>query len=372
MSSDKKGFSTESDIKRFNPGHIFLFLLLFAVLFAVFKIIQPYVNTIILAVILASVLSPINAKIEKMVRNRKNLAALISCLFLSLLIVLPLTFVVLTLLNQGISTFNAIQEWLVAGNLDKLLNSGTFQKIIEFVKHYLPADYNPSEFKINQSLMQVSSTVGRFLFDQGGYIVGNISALIGKFFLMIFVFFFLVRDGDLILQRLLHLIPLSATQEEKIITKIKMVAKSVFQGVFLTCLCQGIAGGIALWIAGLPGLFLGTLMVFFSVIPFVGAPIIWIPAAGYLFISGRWGYGIFIIAWHLAVVGTMDNTLRPLFMKGSSGMSPLYILFAILGGLQLYGIIGILYGPLIFGLAMVLLYIYELEFGEFLRHQDKV
>jgi len=97
---------------------------------------------------------------------------------------------------------------------------------------------------------------------------------------------------------------------------------------------------------------------------------IWIPAAGFLFISGKIGHGIFLVIWCIIVVGSIDNFLRPMFMKGSAGMSTMLIFFSILGGINMFGLIGILYGPLIFGLAMVLLYIYELEFKDILKYQD--
>jgi predicted PurR-regulated permease PerM len=112
-------------------------------------------------------------------------------------------------------------------------------------------------------------------------------------------------------------------------------------------------------------------MAFASLIPLVGTALIWVPAAGYLFISGEWGYGIFMVTWCAVVVGMIDNFVRPLFMQGAADMSTLLIFFAILGGINYFGLIGLLYGPLIFGLAMVFLHIYNLEFGSFLNNQDR-
>ena len=111
-------------------------------------------------------------------------------------------------------------------------------------------------------------------------------------------------------------------------------------------------------------------MAFASLIPVVGAAIIWIPAAVYLFVSGQWGYGLFLVLWFSVVVGLLDNLIRPLFMKGPANMSTLLIFFSIMGGLNYFGLIGLLYGPLIFGLTTVLLYIYSLEFQPLLNNYE--
>jgi len=230
---------------------------------------------------------------------------------------------------------------------------------------------DPENFKIGQRLLDLSSSIGKALLDQGGHFVGNMTSLIGKFFLMIFVFFFVVRDEKKILDAILHLSPLSSSHEKEVLGKIKTVARSALLGTLVTAVAQGVAGGLAFWIAGLPGLFWGMVMAFSSLIPIVGTALIWVPAAGYLFLSGQWGYAVFMILWCAIVVGMIDNFVRPLFMKGSAGMSTLLIFFSILGGINYFGVIGLLYGPLLFGLAMVLLYIYSLEFESFLHRQDR-
>jgi predicted PurR-regulated permease PerM len=360
----------KSTIPNLTQGHIFFFLLLAGTFFLVYRILQPYLSTIILAGILASLLYPVHTWIMKVLHGRRNLSAVMSCLILIVLIVLPLTMILAAMTGQGITSFNNIQTWLAEGNLEKLLQKPLAIKISGIIKPLLP-DFSKEQFRLDQSLIQITSKVGTILLDQGGFILKNITAFVAKFFLMVFVFFFMIRDGDQILKGLLHLVPLASSQERQIIDKIKAVSRSVLLGTLATAIAQGTAGGLALRIAGLPGLFWGTMMAFASLIPVVGTALIWVPAAGYLFLAGNWGYGLFVIIWCITVVGTIDSFLRPMFMKGSAGMSPLLIFFAILGGINCFGLLGILYGPLIFGIAMVLLYIYELEFSRFLKHQDQ-
>jgi predicted PurR-regulated permease PerM len=243
-------------------------------------------------------------------------------------------------------------------------------KAIALTDQYLP-DLDVKNFKIDQSLLKLSGTISKWLLNQGGSLVGNITAIIAKFSLMIFVFFFLIRDSRELVKSVLHLSPLSASQEDQIIEKVKSVASSALLGTFVTALAQGTAGAVAFWIAGLPGLFWGIMMAFASLVPIVGTMLIWGPAAVYLLLAGKWGYALFIVLWCAIVVGTIDQVVRPLFMKGSADMSTMLIFFAILGGINYFGLLGLLYGPLIFGLTMVLLYIYQLEFQSFLEYQDR-
>jgi predicted PurR-regulated permease PerM len=376
-SHNEKPFKETEKTVKINPSHYFLFFLLFLVIYASYNILQPYLNTIILATILAIVFNPIHQKIERYVKSRKNLAAILSCILLTLVVVLPLTFMLIALIQQGAHSFNAIYEWVAAGNFKKLLDSPLIIKIIAVFDKYLPdikklfPDIDLKSLKIDKALLDLSSSIGKTLIDQGGHLVGNITSIIGKFFLMIFVFFFMVRDEKKIFGAILHLMPLSTSHENQVLSKIRTVARSALLGTFVTAVAQGAAGGFAFWVSGLPGLFWGMVMAFASLIPIVGTALIWVPAAGYLFLSGHWGYGIFMVLWCAIVVGMIDNFVRPLFMKGSADMSTLLIFFSILGGINYFGLIGLLYGPLIFGLAMVFLYIYSLEFETFLNHQDR-
>jgi len=291
-------------------------------------------------------------------------------------VVLPLVLMILATIQQGAQSFSAIYDWIESGQYQKIVDHpiatgtmGWLNTHLQDIQRIFP-DIDLNNLKIEEMVLKTSGAIGKALVSQGGQLFGNITVLIGKFFLMLFAFFFFVRDGDEIVASILHLVPLSTSHEDQIIQKIKSVAKSALLGTLVTALAQGIAGGIAFWIAGLPGLFWGMAMAFASLIPMVGTALIWVPAAAYLFLSGHWGYGLFMVVWCVVVVGMIDNIVRPLFMQGSADMSTLLIFFAILGGINYFGLIGILYGPLIFGIAMVLLYIYKLEFEQYLTRQD--
>lgn len=363
---------------KFNFSHYFLFCLILLVLFACYNIIKPYLHSILLAMILSAVFNPVHAGIVTLVKGRENLGAFLSCLLLTLVVVLPLILVSFALIRQGVQSFAGIQEWIAQGGISKLTEHPYVLIFIKRIETLLPdvqkvlPDIDPQKLKLDQVLLQAATSAGKTLMSQGGHLAGNMASFSGKFFLMIFTFFFMVRDEKQIISRILHLIPLNSRQENEIMEKIKSVARSALFGTFATSVAQGLAGGIAFWIAGLPGLFWGTVMAFASLVPLVGTALVWVPAAIYLFVSGKPALGIFMVLWCVLIVGSIDNFLRPLFMQGSSEMSTPVIFFSIIGGMNYFGLIGLLYGPLIFALAIVLLYIYNIEFELFLNYQDTV
>lgn len=351
-------------------AHYFLFFLLFVSLFASYKMISPYLGSIILALIFAAMAKPVYQWFVEKSGGRENLSAALVCLLLTLLIVVPCMIMLSVIIAQGIDSVEAIHRWVEAGNLARLKDAPLVRTAVDLMHRYLPP--NILEGVNLQSLaIQISSTAGKLLMSQSGQIIGNISFVAVKFFLMIFVFFFVLKDQQRLYDYIFHLLPMSARHETILIQKMKDVSRSAILGSFVTAVAQGMAGGIAFAVCGLPGFFWGAVMAFSSLIPVVGTALVWVPAAAYLLISGASGLGLFLIIWCVVVVGMIDNFLRPLFMRSGAGMSTVVIFFAILGGIHLFGLIGLIFGPLIFGITMVLLYIYTLEFEAFLTEQDR-
>ncbi len=356
-------------------AHYALFFLMICVFAGCFAVIRPYLHPILLAVILAFVMNPVHQKIERLVGGRKNTAAALSCVLLTLVVVLPLFFIMFAMFRQAVTSFNAISEFIASGKAAALMDHPLAVKVSGVISHIIPdiRKLVPDLpiVKLDKLAMETTTTLGRNLLNQSGRLAGNIGSLIVDFGLMLFTFFFVVRDEELLQDRLLHLVPLTSTQERRIVDKIKEVAKSALLGTFVTALAQGFAGGLAFFICGLPGLFWGMVMAFASLIPMVGTALIWGPACVYLLISGSHWLALFLLIWSVVVVGGIDNFVRPLFMQGGSDMNTLVIFFSIIGGINIFGLMGLLYGPLLFGLALVLIYIYNLEFKEFLSGQDR-
>lgn len=356
-------FKTES-------RHYVLIGALLLALYGSYLLVAPYVGAIVLAFVLSLLCFPLHQYIEQKIPGRPNLVASLSCLLLVVVILVPASLVFMAIVQQAIAFTKQSYQWLNAGGAEQLSQHSVVQRVLEQVNQLLPTEQISGE-RIVQQLTELASGFGKELLDLSTKVVGDVTGLIFGFILMLFILFFLLRDHNKIVDALHWVIPLSRSQEVALLDEAKKVARSAVLGSFLTAIAQGVAGGIAMAIVGLPGLFWGTMMAFASFIPAVGTALIWVPASLYLLLSGDWPWAVFMAVWGVVVVGSIDNLLRPILMQGSSGMNTLLIFLSLLGGIQLFGLIGVIYGPIIFALTLVLLKLYTVEFKDFLEQQDK-
>ncbi|MFD2179937.1 AI-2E family transporter [Veronia pacifica] len=348
--------------------HWTLIAALLVAFYACYTLIEPYVGSIVLAFIVSLLCAPLHGWIQKKIPNRANTAAALSCTLLTFIIIIPLAFVFAAILNQSLRFFTDSYAWFSSGGAKVILDSPQVTYVIDLV-NTLPID----PISAQEIAQNAASTLSKFsgqMLGLSSKFVGDITGVFINFLLMLFVLFFLLRDHEKIIQTLRHVIPLSRSQEDTLLDEVEKVAKSAVLGSFLTALAQGILGGFAMWLAGFPGLFWGTMMAFASFIPVVGTTLIWLPSAIYLFLIGDWQWALFLVIWGAVVVGSVDNLLRPLLMQGNSGMNTLLIFFSLLGGLHAFGLMGLIYGPIVFSVTLVLFHMYEIEFHQFLDKQD--
>jgi predicted PurR-regulated permease PerM len=359
---------TEPVREKIRARRLFLLALLFFFIYLAFRVFRPYVGTMVFASVLTSVCYPFHRKILKRCKYRQNLAAFITAALLVGIVVVPLVSFSAALVQQGVETVGKVNTWLKAGNLEEVL-SGKWVQPLRGMAEGLLTRVGVEQINLQKVLMNTSSTLGELVLSWGKELLGNVSGLLVRFLLLVVLVFHLLRDGPAIIRRLQDLSPLSKEQEGNLIERVRVLSKQVVWANAATGVAQGIAGGIGLWIAGIPALFWGTIMAFTSLIPAVGTALVWLPAVGYLLLVGSWGRGLFLALWCAVVVGSIDNFLRPFLMNEKGGISSIYLFFAILGGIQLFGIVGILYGPLILGVTAILLYLYELEYSAVLTEQ---
>lgn len=352
------------------PRHWILLLALAVAIYTCYLLLTPYLGSIVLGFIVSILFLPLHNKILQKLPNRPNITAILSCLLLTFIVLIPLLAVTIAIVDQGISFTASSYHWLNSGGAKELLHHPWIQSAFIAIDKWLPFDALTPETFI-QKAASIITNISSQLVGTSTKILGDVTGVIIDFSLMLFVLFFFLRDNDKITSTLRHIVPLSRSQEDQIFTEIEQVAKSAVLGSFLTAVAQGIAGGIAMSLAGFPGLFWGSIMGFASFIPFIGTALIWLPASIYLILTGDWQWGVFLIAWGVLIVGSIDNFLRPLLMQGNSGMNTLLLFFSLLGGLQLFGLIGLIYGPIIVAVTIVLFRLYDSEFSEFLAQQDK-
>jgi predicted PurR-regulated permease PerM len=354
--------STQDKARLIKNYRVFLLIIVGVSLYLSYLILFPFIHTVILAIILASLFNPLQIYLERLLKGRKNLAALIIILIITFVIAIPVFVFTSTLVAQGLDTVNKTNDWIKAGKLQQLIQDPRINEFLARCEEKF-SFLQISKMDFSNDLLSASKEIGQFLLGKVAVILGNVASLVAQFFIMIFIAFYLVRDGGEMAKTIRYYIPLRAEQEDRIINGIRIVTKSVLLGTFLTAVCQGLVGGGALAVLGFPGLFWGTMTALASLIPIVGTYLIWVPIALYLFLTGETKSAILLAIWSIVAGGIIDNFVRPLLMKGKSKMSPFYIFLAILGGVQYFGLKGILYGPLILSFAMIMLLIYGVEYG---------
>jgi len=349
--------------RRIKAYRAFLIVVLVISFYLAYLILFPFVHTLILAIVLASIFNPLQVRLERRLKGRKNLAALIIVLIITFLIAIPVFVFTSTLVAQGLDTVNKTNDWVKAGKLQELVEDPRIKEYLAGLQQRFSfIEVNKTD--IANNLLLLSKNIGQFLLGKVASILSNMVSLVAHFFVMIFVVFYMVRDGGEMVSTIRHYTPLRPEQKDRIINGIRVVTKSVLLGTFITAICQGLAGAVALQVLGFPGLFWGTMMAFSSLIPIVGTYLIWVPIALYLALMGQIKSAVFLSVWSALMSAIIENFVRPFLMKGKSKTSPFYIFLAILGGVQYFGLIGILYGPLILSFAMIMLFIYGVEYRE--------
>ncbi|MFQ6033818.1 MAG: AI-2E family transporter [Candidatus Bipolaricaulia bacterium] len=335
-------------------GGGFLLACLIAVFVYAFAILRPFLEIFFVALVLATVSQPAHAWILRRTRGRAAVSALLTCVLVVLLLILPGLILLGLLAKESLQLYEWIDGQVQSGLLDRSL----IQSLLELQRQYLP-QLDLRQINIGQILAGVAEKLSGLLLSWSASALKTMTTAVWQFFLMLFALFYFLKDGEKFLRWVMHLTPLPASLEREIFQRFKAVSESAFYGTFLTALAQGILGAIAFLIVGLQPLVWGVAMAFFSMIPVVGTAIVWGPAALLLILSHRLVAGIFLVAWGIVVVGTSDNLLRPLLMKGKSELPPVLIFFSLLGGISVFGPLGILLGPLAIVLVIALLQAYE-------------
>ncbi len=196
-------------------------------------------------------------------------------------------------------------------------------------------------------LQSLASTGGNFVLGALGTVV--------SFGLMLFALFFVLRDGPALARKVVRMLPIEERRRSRLWLHLAEVTRAVFMGIGLTALVQGSLVGIGFWIAGLPSpLVFGVLGALFALIPLVGTALVWIPGVASLAVQGDYGHAVFLAAWGVLVVGSVDNFLRPMLISGRSELPTLAVFIGVMGGLSSFGFIGLFLGPIVLGLLVAL------------------
>jgi predicted PurR-regulated permease PerM len=342
--------------RRIQPRWIALLAATAAGLYLCWLMILPFINVLAWAVVLVVVFNPVHRRLLART-NRPATSALISCLLVIFVILIPLSLVTLALVREFSGAAQGLQNQLSV-YLDP--NSAVAGRVLGWLGNYVDIEQLRNPQSIQEHLQQVLGTVAQRTLG----LVGGALGVVVQIFFIIFTMYYLFRDGSKIVNALPDVLPLEKAQSEEIFTRTKDVISASVNGVLVIAAIQGALGAVAFFALGVPSaLVWGVVMTFLSLIPMAGAFIVWVPAAIFLAVTGHWVKAILLVAWGAFVIGTVDNFLRPKLVGERTKLHELFIFFSVLGGLNVFGVLGLVLGPVVLAITLALL--------DVMRHADR-
>jgi predicted PurR-regulated permease PerM len=308
-------------------------------------ILRPFYSAIFWATMLAILFAPMFRRLTLGGRTRRMPAALLTTFVIVVLVIMPAAIVTGMLVQEGMGVYQRIQS----GEL----NFGAYlQQIIavlpDWAREWLEAsgltDFASIQERISAGLMK-----GVQFFATQAFTVGtNTLDFIVSFFIMLYLLFFLLRDGDRLASRIRSAVPLQQTVQHDLVLKFTTVVRATIKGSLVVAVVQGALGGLIFWILGINApVFWGVIMAFLSLLPAVGTALVWLPVAIYFLFTGSVVQGLVLTVYGVVVIGLVDNVLRPVLVGKDTKMPDYIVLISTLGGMAVFGINGFVIGPLI-------------------------
>lgn len=330
-------------MRRLEDGGFLALLLLITLAFA--WLVLPFFGSIIWGVIVAILFRPIFLRLESWLGGRSNLAAALCILLILALVILPAIVLGLSLVSEAASLYTQLQS----GQID-------LAEMFDNVRKSLPrwaddmivsagwTDLEAARRMVGSSLSSVLENIaGQAL----GFGQGALSLLAGLG-VMLYLAFFLLRDGDAIAEKVKVALPIRPSIRDRLIKHFIVVIRATMKGTIVVSMVQGLIGGLIFWMLGIEAPILwGMLMALFSLVPAVGTGIVWVPVAGYLLVTGSVTEGLILTFCGFFVIGLTDNILRPILVGHDTKMPEFVVLIATLAGLSLMGLNGVIIGPII-------------------------
>jgi len=324
--------------------------------YCVYRIVEPFLVPLAWSAVLAIFFTPLHARIEK--RLKPTPAALVSTLGVTFLLVVPSLFLAAYTAKQAVDATAKAQAELTHQG------STATDRVEGWLKKKLPASMQDTDF--SEQVRQGAEKAASYLAGRLTGLVRNLVTFFVNLFLMLFALFFMFRDGHEVLRGVRHLLPFdSDIQTEMLEESRELIFASVAVALVIAAM-QGALGGLAFTLVGISSpLFWAVLIAFFSLVPVVGSALIWVPAAIWIGLNGHWGKAVVIVAICGGVAGVADNIVRPVLLRNRTRLNELLLFVSVLGGIEVFGLLGIVAGPTIMAAAMGVFRVY-------MEHRDEL
>ena len=338
----------------------FVVILLVIFISAVFlSMIRSFLMAIFLAGIFSAIARPVYKRIEQWLRGRRSLASVFTLLLIVIVVLLPLGVLTGIVTAQAIKVSQSATPWVKA----QISQPGGLAELMAHIPFY--DKIAPHNELILSKAGEMVGRVSQFLINNlSSATLGAVNFLFMLFTLLYTMYFFLI-DGEKLLRKILYYLPLQDHDEQQMLEKFTSVTRATLKGTAVIGILQGGLAGVAFWAVGIPSaVFWGAIMTVLSIIPSIGTAIVWVPAAIVLAFSGSIAKGIGLLVFCGLVVGSVDNLLRPILVGKDTQMHELMIFFGTLGGIVMFGVVGLIIGPIVAALFTTIWEIYGQAFRD--------
>ena len=323
---------------------IFIWLLV-AVSAAFAWILWPFYGAILWGAVIAILFAPMQHRLAARFRGRKGLAALVTLVAVLLIVILPLAFLSAVLVQEAAGVYARMQSGEINfGRYFRQVFDTLPQWAVGLLERYGLGDFAAVQERVSEGLLAAS----RFLASRAlTFGQGTLDFMV-SFFIMLYLLFFLLRDGDVLVRRMRAAIPLAQDRQSTLAEKFSQVIRATVKGTLVIAILQGALGGLIFWILDIRAPVLwAVVMAVLSLLPAVGTALVWGPVALYFLATGSVVSGIVLIAYGVLVIGLVDNVLRPILVGKDTKIPDYVVLISTLGGLAIFGVNGFLIGPVI-------------------------
>ncbi|MBX3300853.1 MAG: AI-2E family transporter [Nitrospira sp.] len=342
---------------------IVFFSLLVLLLYQIGLMFKPFLFSALWAGLLAHWAFPLHLRLTRLIAGKEALSAAVLTVGALAIVVVPLVVMGVMLVREAGVAEQEVRVWIAGGGLERLPEQlATVPVIGSWLKSALAGSATPT-FSLEQSVMTGVKELSQFLIGGMGDLLKSTFALVVNFLLMLLILFFLFTDGRQWLSVLYDLIPMEETHKSRILVRLDQTIRAVVKGVLVTAIVQGLLAGMAYVALGVPfPMGLTALTIVLAPIPFGGTGLVWLPVALYLFWVGMTGEALAMLVWGIGVVSMVDQFLRPWLIGQDVQIPVLLLVLSVLGGLALYGLLGLFIGPILVSLLMIAVQIYREEY----------
>ncbi|HKK91754.1 MAG TPA: AI-2E family transporter [Desulfobacteraceae bacterium] len=338
----------------------FLFLFFISLLFTV-RLITPFFATITLGILCTGLFTPPYRWVAR--RVRPGIASAVTCLIIFFAVFVPVLFFVGVLSKEAYDLYLMAKGAVLSNQLRELLENTQALDRVNSLLSTMGITVSLSWEELIQPVSEIGKMVGLALFQQASFIASNVLKIVFYFCLMLIVVFYMLMDGPRFVNYVFDLSPLPREYNVKLFEKFRNMAGAVLVGNGVGGLIQGVSGGVVFFVFGLGAPFLwGVIMGFLAFLPIVGVGIVLIPAGIILMLKQQMAAGIFVFLFYTVLSWSVEYIVKPKIVGNRANLHPLVVFFAIIGGLKLYGILGIVYGPLIVTFFLTLADIYFMNY----------